>query len=91
MAETLKYRTLFDRLFFSCELDVSKPDPRYFKTILATLDLPPEGVLFIDDVDANIVAAGSLGIRAELFGAASDPLEEMRQILSRYGITPANC
>ncbi len=92
MTEKLNYRAVFDRLFFSCELGCSKPDPRYFRTILDALSLPPEAVLFIDDTQPNIAAAQDLGIRAELFGAdtATDAVQEMQRILLRHGIATAN-
>src|SRR5881394_3543076 len=65
MTEQLHYGRIFDRLFFSCELGCSKPDPRYFTAILAAANLTPDATLFIDDVEANVRAAESVGIRAE--------------------------
>ena len=87
MTEQLHYGRIFDRLFFSCELGCSKPDPRYFTAILAAANLTPDATLFIDDVEANVRAAESVGIRAELFTAepGTDAVREMRRILARYG------
>jgi putative hydrolase of the HAD superfamily len=92
MTEKLNYRAVFDRLFFSCELGCSKPDPRYFRTILDALNLPPDTVLFIDDMEPNIAAARAIGIHAELFraGPVTDPPDEMRRILSRHSIAFVN-
>jgi putative hydrolase of the HAD superfamily len=88
MSEVLDYPQVFDRMFYSCELGCSKPDPRYFQAILGALDLAPQSVLFIDDVEANIAAANSIGIRAELFAPVHevDAVIEMQRILSRYHI-----
>src|SRR5262245_23428391 len=62
MREVLEYGKAFDRLFFSCEMGCSKPDPTYFTTIIESLKLVPDAVLFIDDVEANVAAAESIGI-----------------------------
>jgi len=45
-------------------------------------------VLFIDDVDANVAAAESVGIRAELFAPSSPEgaVAEMHRVLSSHGI-----
>ena len=88
MTETLNYRNHFDRLFFSCQLGCSKPDSRYFTTVLAALDLAPENVLFIDDVEANTKSAEAVGMRAELFNAEPGAFaaREMRRILVQHGI-----
>ena len=87
MTEQLHYGRLFDRLFFSCELGCSKPEPRYFTAILAAATLNPDTTLFIDDTEANVRAAESVGIRAEVFTAepGSDAVREMRRILTRHG------
>lgn len=88
MSETLGYRDVFDRQFYSCELGVSKPDPAYFTAILDTLAVPPASVLFIDDAEANVRAAESVGIVAELFSpdAGTEPVLAMRRLLARYGL-----
>jgi putative hydrolase of the HAD superfamily len=88
MTEQLNYGRIFDRLFFSCELGCSKPDPRYFTAVLAAANLTPDTTLFIDDTEANIRVAESLGIRAELFEAerGMDAVREMRRIFTRHGI-----
>lgn len=92
MRDVLDYGTVFDRLFFSCEIGCSKPDPGYFRAILDSLKLPPRAVLFIDDVDANVAAAESVGIRAELFAPSSPAgaVAEMRRVLSSHGIGDGN-
>lgn len=53
----------FAELFFSSRLGMIKPDPRVFKHVLATLGTTPEDVTFIDDREANVASARSLGFR----------------------------
>jgi HAD superfamily hydrolase (TIGR01509 family) len=88
MREMLGYGNVFDRQFYSCEMGFSKPNPNYFRAILDVLNLPPEEVLFLDDNAPNVVAAESVGMRAEVFAPAEGvrPVEEMRRILVRHGL-----
>lgn len=67
MRRTLGYDGLFDDQYYSCELGLAKPDPAFFTTILGRLRLTPGEVLFIDDNEANVQAALSVGLRASLF------------------------
>jgi putative hydrolase of the HAD superfamily len=88
MSETLGYRRLFDREFYSCDIGHKKPDAAYFLAILASLELPPERVLFIDDHEANVAAALDLGMNAAVFQPAPgvEPGSLMRSILSKHGL-----
>ena len=61
MSETLGYRDLFDRQFYSCYLGHAKPSRAYFEQVLAALQLPPDRVLFLDDQEDNVAGAGELG------------------------------
>lgn len=67
MRRTLGYDELFDGQYYSCELGLAKPDPAYFTAILELLRLPAGEVLFIDDSEANVEAAVSVGLRGHLF------------------------
>ena len=53
----------FDRLYFSCDLRMMKPDPAIFQYVLDAEDLDPAETLFIDDSPRNTEAAARLGIR----------------------------
>ena len=55
---------LFDHLFFSSEVRLIKPDPLIFLRCLDALRVKPAQTLFIDDRDANVETAISLGIYA---------------------------
>lgn len=92
MRQVLEYGKVFDRLFFSCELGRSKPDPLYFAMIIKSLNVAPEAILFIDDMEANAAAAESVGIRAELFMPESDETAavEIGRILARYEVAVAS-
>ena len=62
MSEHLGYATTFDHAFYSCAIGFTKPDPRFFRTVLERLRLPPYHVLFIDDREENVAAARACGM-----------------------------
>jgi putative hydrolase of the HAD superfamily len=88
MADQLGYRALFDRCFFSCDMGLAKPDPRYFQVILAELQLNPEDVIFVDDKPQNVRSASSLGIRGICFANPKDGSAgpALRQLLAQLGV-----
>lgn len=51
-------------LFLSYRMGLMKPDTSMFRQVLASLDAPPESVLYFDDHPANVDAAGAMGIQA---------------------------
>jgi 2-haloacid dehalogenase len=57
----------FDIEFVSGRMQVTKPDPRIYEMVEAGLGVPPGAILFADDRDANIAAAGVRGWQAHLF------------------------
>ena len=52
----------FEKVFYSYEMGMRKPDTTVFTTILNKYDLSPKRTLFIDDKKINTDAAASLGI-----------------------------
>ena len=56
----------FHYYFFSCEMGVRKPAPRYYETIYSALqndlsDLQPRDLFFTDDRETNIAPARDMG------------------------------
>lgn len=60
--ETRGYRHLFEKVYFSFELGIRKPDLRIFEFVLKENSLIPDETLFIDDVLKNIEAAKNVGL-----------------------------
>lgn len=52
----------FDKVFYSYEMGMRKPDPAIFTTIMNKYDLSPKRTLFVDDKKVNTDAAESLGL-----------------------------
>ncbi|GAA0948679.1 HAD family phosphatase [Nonomuraea longicatena] len=53
---------VFDAVVISGEVGMRKPEPRIFQHALDLVGLPGERCVFVDDIEANIVAARDLGI-----------------------------
>ncbi len=86
MHDERRYGDLFDQTFYSCDLELAKPDPAYFRAILAAVDRPASSVLFIDDNAANIEGALSVGLHAELYDLEHG-LDALHELFSRHGLT----
>lgn len=55
---------LFEVAISSHQIGVCKPDPGAYQIALERLGVPPEAVMFFDDVPAHVEAATALGIHA---------------------------
>ena len=61
---------MFDAVVISAEVGMRKPEERIFRHAAAELGLPPADCVFVDDLEANIAAAGEIGMTGVLH---SDP------------------
>jgi putative hydrolase of the HAD superfamily len=57
----------FTALTYSCEIGVAKPDHRAYEIAAARLGVEPGDCVFLDDSEANVLAAREVGMRAEVF------------------------
>ena len=85
MSEVFGYADVFDGEFYSCRLGSMKPDTGYFYSILESLPIPPERLLFIDDRERNVAAARSVGIHGAEY-EIGEGVEALRNILKEYGL-----
>lgn len=79
------YGDIVDWAFFSCDLRAAKPEPEYFETVLARLQLPAHEVAFIDDLQVNVEAAARLGIVA-LWHERTAGAGDLRALLVSVGV-----
>jgi putative hydrolase of the HAD superfamily len=71
----------FDRMVFSCEQRLAKPEAAIYQLCLAELGTSPEETLFVDDREVNVQAARNLGLHALRFESVrrlGDELAELR-------------
>ena len=57
----------FDAVVISCEVGLTKPDPRIYRLCLDRLGLPAPATLFVDDRADNIEGAARVGLRTLQF------------------------
>jgi putative hydrolase of the HAD superfamily len=69
-----------DQLLFSSEIGLVKPDPAIYRLCLERLGVSAQESLFVDDLEANVRAARSLGIAAIRFRSATQLARELRSI-----------
>ena len=53
---------LFDAVVISGEVGLRKPDPAIYALAARQLDLPPEQIVFVDDLRPNVRAAAAAGM-----------------------------
>jgi HAD superfamily hydrolase (TIGR01509 family) len=67
IAEVMQFNSLFDGLFFSCDLGLQKPDVEFFNTVASRIGAHPGSILFFDDKEENVEGARTAHWNAELF------------------------
>ncbi|TDD05822.1 HAD family phosphatase [Nonomuraea deserti] len=72
---------LFDAVVISGEVGMRKPEPRIFHHALGQIGLPGEECVFIDDIEANILAARALGIAGIHHRDAESTITELESLL----------
>jgi putative hydrolase of the HAD superfamily len=72
---------LFDAVVISGEIGMRKPEPRIFRHALDRIGLTGEECVFIDDIEANIVAARALGIAGIHHLDADTTIAELESLL----------
>jgi putative hydrolase of the HAD superfamily len=72
---------IFDHIFISAELRLSKPDPAIFQAVIDELKQDPSELIFVDDFMENILAARDAGINAIHFQNPDQILAELAEYL----------
>lgn len=67
-----------DVAVFSSDLGVVKPEPEIYHRVIAQLAVAPSEALFVDDVEANVVAARQVGLSALCFTDIPRLKQELR-------------
>jgi putative hydrolase of the HAD superfamily len=75
----------FDRIFTSCDVGRRKPTPEAFHAVAQAIDVPPERILFFDDLRANVEGAMAVGMHAVQVRSTAD----IAQALSSYRLSAA--
>ncbi len=80
--ETYPVMKLFDEYVVSFREKCQKPHYEIFQKALTRLGVAPTNVVFIDDNEANVIAAGQIGIRSIHYESPHELVEKLR----KYGV-----
>ncbi len=62
--QKLGFSRFVESSFFSCDLGCRKPDAASYEAVIASIDVAPEQILFVDDRPENCAGAERAGMRA---------------------------
>jgi putative hydrolase of the HAD superfamily len=75
-----QFWTLFEGAVVSAEVGLMKPDPAIFRHATETFGLAAAETVFLDDIQANVDGARSIGMEARLFTTPSRCEEDLRAL-----------
>ena len=75
------FEDVTDDIVYSHEVGLAKPDPAAYEIVTRRLGIEAGEVLFLDDVEANVVAARALGWHAVLHRDTASSIAEMERII----------
>lgn len=75
------YSQLVDRIIYSHEVGVLKPDHRIYAIACEQLGVLPDEIVFLDDVERNVAAAADFGFHAILFRDNAQAIADIQACL----------
>lgn len=75
------FSEMTDTIIYSHEVGLRKPDRRIYALTCERLGVQPSEMVFLDDLEANVVAAREFGIRAIQFKNNQQAIAEIRAYL----------
>ena len=76
------FSEIVERVIYSHEEGVAKPDPRSYANACALLGVQPDEMIFLDDVEGNVAAASEYGIHAILYRDNAQAIAEINACLA---------
>jgi HAD superfamily hydrolase (TIGR01509 family) len=73
-----------DVVVYSYEVGNEKPDQRIYQLACERLGVDPREVVMVDDVEANVVAARDVGMRAVLFQTTAQAITDVEACLADW-------
>lgn len=81
------FHSLFDEVIYSSQIGAQKPDESIYKHLLRRFGISATRVVFVDDMEENIVAAEKLGIRGIQFNCNKQSVRELRVALREASLS----
>jgi putative hydrolase of the HAD superfamily len=72
----------FHHVVESSKVGVRKPDTKFYEIACATIEIPPEHCVFLDDLGINLKPAAALGMHTIKVGDPDTALDELSELLS---------
>ncbi len=72
-----------DLVMISAEEGLAKPDPRIYTLLVDRLGLRPAEVLFVDDMEENVLGARAVGMQAVQFKNRQQVIQEIERAVVR--------
>ena len=76
------FEDLVEEIVYSHEAGFSKPDPRIYALICTRLNVRPEEMIFLDDVEACVAGARDAGIHAVRYQDNAQAIAEIEKALA---------
>jgi len=76
------FEEMTDVIVYSHEVGLAKPDPAVYKLTAARLEVEPQQIAFLDDVEVNVVAARAAGWHAVLHEDTARSIAELERIIA---------
>jgi HAD superfamily hydrolase (TIGR01509 family) len=80
--EKFNLNKIFEKIYSSADLGMKKPDLNVYEHVIKDLNVAPEEILFIDNLERNTLVAEKLGIKCIVFKNA----EQLKEDLEKFGI-----
>jgi putative hydrolase of the HAD superfamily len=80
LEQTYRFWEVFSGTVISCRLNLCKPEAAIYEHLLKTYGLDKKRTIFIDDLEANVTAAGKLGIQTIRFETAAQCERELTRL-----------
>ena len=78
--EQLPFRKILDGGIVSYQTGAIKPEVEIYTHLLEKYDLDPKECIFFDDIEANVEAAKSVGIKSRLITSEEALLKELESL-----------
>ena len=82
--ERYHFDEITDLIIYSHEEGIAKPEKRIFELTCERLGVQPQEVVFLDDVERNILAARDFGMHAILFQETAQAIADIQAVLRAH-------
>ena len=82
VTERMKFADAFDEMIISAEVGMMKPDPAIYLLAAERLNVPPQQVVFVDDMPRNVEGAQGVGMHGIQYKDNPQVLAELKVLLN---------